>query len=164
MTSQVGRRWFSSCLLCLCVSSDMTSKLSMNIITTPSSFFTGTTSTIHRKHWPARRDTWIRVNQTIFTVLYPRPLTIQQCKTGIKPLQQVNLSCFNDYLYNKLVQKQCALWAVTGPPMHPLTMTVRKHKEWLHSCTFTQCFHSLIIKCALNQLTQCLPYEARHVR
>lgn len=53
VTSQVGRRWFSSCLWSRRDSSVMTSKLRMNMITTPSSFFTGTTSTIHRMHWPA---------------------------------------------------------------------------------------------------------------
>lgn len=54
VTSQVGRWWLSSSLWC--VPSDMTSKLRMNMITTPSSFFTGTTSTMHRKHRPVRRD------------------------------------------------------------------------------------------------------------
>lgn len=52
VTSQVGRRWLSSSLCSGYGPSVMTSKLRMNMITKPSSFFTGTTSTIHRKQWP----------------------------------------------------------------------------------------------------------------
>ncbi len=53
VTSQVGRRWLSSSLWSRKLPSVMTSKLRMNMITTPSSFFTGTTSTMHRKQCPA---------------------------------------------------------------------------------------------------------------
>lgn len=49
-----GSLWLRSWGSCS-LSSGMTSKFRINMITTPSSFFTGTTSTKHRKHTPVRR-------------------------------------------------------------------------------------------------------------